>query len=126
MMIPKHLRWYEKEYAGNPAALEAARKDAEAFVVETRDALKKEPRYNSAEEAKKNALALHIKAARANDNAGKLLSIWKEPEDVGTGYAIVSFENRENANNAGYTEVLTVNDIYDAVKAGSIDEIEEA
>jgi len=126
MMIPKHLRWYEEAYAGNAAALARSKKDAEAFVTKARNAVKREPRYNEVGEATKAALVLHLKAAKANDDAGTLVSVWKEPEDIGAGYAIIQNDNRENAGNAGYTEVVTEDRVFEAAKGSDIDEIEEA
>lgn len=125
MIIPKHLRWYERAYAGDAAALADAKKDAERFVTKARNAVKDELRYDSIGEAKKAALAFHIKADKANDDAGTLLSVWKEPSDIGNGYAIISHDNRENAGNAGYTECVTINDIFEAAKRTGVDEIEE-
>lgn len=51
-------------------------------------------------------------------------TVWKEPEDIGKRYAVVSMELREAAQISGYTETVAPQKIYDIANRG-VDEIEE-
>lgn len=108
--IPKHLQW--------PNMTETDRKFIEVMVKRNRKRMKKEPTFKTKEEATKAAVQCHKK------NELSFPSVWKEPDDIGDRFALVHHENRENAANGGYTEVVDRQEIVD-ISLGRIDEIEE-
>ena len=52
-------------------------------------------------------------------------SVWKEPEDVGDKHAVVHTSIREKAQNAGYTEEINEQEIFNKANGRGTDEIEE-
>lgn len=114
MIIPKHLQ--------RQGMSEDRKKQLEAFVETRRKMLRAAPTFETQDAAQEAA----VKMAKKNEYS--FPSVWKEPEDIGTKYAVIHTELREDAYNAGYAEVVEEQVIFDKAKGvtrKSIDEIEE-
>ena len=114
MKIPKHLA-----LPGMPAE---QKKRVVAFVKECRKALSKSPAFDTTEEAVDEA----VKQAKKEEFS--FPSVWKEPRDVGQKHTVVHTKLREKAQNAGYTEEVGEQKIFDlanGIKRDETDEIEE-
>ena len=114
MKIPKHLV--------RPGMTEERKKHIINFVKESRKLLKQAPTFSSVEEATDEA----VKMAKQEEYS--FPSVWKEPEDIGTKYAVVNGELREDAHNAGYTQEIDEQKIFDlahGIKRDEADEVEE-
>ena len=93
-----------------------------AWIKSKRNMMQKEPTFDTEESAVKAAVAM-LKKDKLS-----LPSVWKEPSDIGTKYAVVHTDNREKAYISGYTEVVGEQEIFDkanGIKRDHIDEIEE-
>lgn len=99
MKIPKHLQW--------PGMSTEQKKRQVAFVNKSRIAMSKAPVFATAEEAVEEA----VKMAKREKFSSP--SVWKEPQDVGKKYAVVHADSRESALNAGYTEEVDEQKIFD-------------
>ena len=110
MIIPKYLQ--------RPNMTESERKELETWIEQNRKAMRKAPTFQTVEEATKNAVQTY------KETELSLPSVWKEPEDIGTNYAIVIRELREKALIGGYKKTVDVQEIVD-IALGRIDEIEE-
>lgn len=114
MKIPKHLQ--------RPGMSEDRKRFLEKFVEESRKLMKKAPTYPTTEVAIKEA----VKMAKREEYS--FPSVWKEPEDIGAKHAVVIGELREDAHNAGYTQEVDEQKIFDlanGIKRDEADEIEE-
>jgi hypothetical protein len=111
MKIPKHLK--------RPGMTDAQKKRTAAFVAERRKIMSKAPTYGTVEEATNEA----VKLAKLDENS--LPSVWKEPQDVGNNHAVVHTDYVEDAYNAGYTEEVNKQKIFDLANGRGTDEIEE-
>lgn len=98
MKIPKHLRWPETD---------DQKKRVVALVKESRSVMSKAPAFDTTEEAIDEAVKL------AKKEKFSFPSVWKEPQDIGTKYAVVHTDLREEAHNAGYTEEIDEQKIFD-------------
>lgn len=99
-----------------------ARKDFEEWVNAKREKLKKEPAFDSIQEATRKAVIIQRNDPLSNP------SVWREPSDVGRKYTIIRLENRENAYVAGYKETVNSQKIHDIANGRveeRIDTIEE-
>ena len=99
MKIPNHLQW--------PGMSTEQKKRQEKFVKESRNAMSKVPAFATTEEA----VAEAVKMAKGEKFSSP--SVWKEPQDVGKKHAVVHADNREKALNAGYTEEVDEQKIFD-------------
>lgn len=118
MDVPQEF--LERYYGPNSGAEE--RKDFEAWVRAKRDSLKGSPAFLSVEEAAKKA----VDATKQDDL--DISSVWKEPEDIGERFVVISADLREDAYIAGYKEVVDERAIVDLIKgdeSSNIQEIEE-
>lgn len=114
MKIPKHLT--------RPGMTDEQKKSAEDFVNECRKALSKEPAFATTDAAIEAAVKL------AKKEEYSFPSVWKEPQDIGTKHTVVKQPLREKAHNAGYTQVVDEQKIFDlanGIKRDEPDEIEE-
>lgn len=116
MKIPEYWLKYEMYANPNSPTYKEDIAGLEKFIRERRQQVASEPRFDTLEEAREAALKRHIEAESRDDDAGTLLSVWKEPEDVGVQYAVIQHENLEFAAEAGYTEVVSVQDIFKLAK----------
>jgi len=100
------------------------KKIMEKRILSKREALKTAPTYETKEEATKKA----VDQEREEDKRGinyTSPTVWKEPEDLGTKYAVVEYAQRANAAIGGYTEEVNHRTIFDIAHGRNIDEIEE-
>ena len=114
MKIPKHL--------GNPKMPDEQKKRVVAFVKECRKALSKAPAFDTTDEAVEEAVQM------AKKEEYSFPSVWKEPQDIGKKHTVVHTSLREKAQNAGYTEEVNEQKIFDlanGIKRDESDEIEE-
>lgn len=113
MNIPKYLQ--------RPGMTAEAKKRLEDFVKKHREIMKKAPTFPTQEEAVKGAVKM------AKNEALSFPSVWKEPKDIGTNYAAVHTENREDAQISGYEETVGEQEIHDLANGikREVDEIEE-
>lgn len=101
--VPKEfLRMYY-----GPDSNPERRKDFEEWVRSKREKLRKEPAFDSVQEAVKKAVDMDKKEPL------NLPSVWKEPRDVGKRYAVIRNERLEDAYIAGYKEVVGAQEIRD-------------
>lgn len=115
MRIPKHLQ--------QPDMTPEHKKRVEAFVNENRRAMKDAPAYDTAETATQVAVQM------AKKEKYSFPSVWAEPQDIGNQHAVVHTNLREKAQNAGYTEEVGEQKIFDLANGrdeDETDEIEEA
>lgn len=114
MKIPKHL--------ARPGMTADQKKRVVAHVKECRKALSKAPAFDTADAAIEEA----VRMAKKEEHS--FPSIWKEPQDVGKKHTVVHTGIREKAQNAGYTEEVDEQKIFDlanGIKRDEADEIEE-
>ena len=122
MKIPKHLQW--------PGMTADQKKRVEALVKECRKEMSEAPVFDTKDAAVEAAVELSKTVIFSQP------SVWKEPQDIGTKYAVVHTLLREEAQNAGYTEEVNEQKIFDlangikrdepaAEEDQDIDEIEE-
>lgn len=114
MKIPKHL--------ARPGLTTEKKRSIANFVKERRKMLSQSPTFNTVEEATDEA----VKMAKQEEYS--FPSVWKEPQDIGTKHAVVKNDLREDAHNAGYTQVVDEQKIFDlanGIKRDETDEIEE-
>lgn len=111
MKIPAHLK--------QPGKTPEQKKRVAAFVKECRKALSKAPAFDTTEAAIKEAVQM------AKEEEFSFPSVWKEPEDVGEKHTVVHTSIREKAQNAGYTEEVDEQKIFDLANGRGADEIEE-
>ena len=114
MIIPKYLQ--------RPGMSKDEIKNLDEFVLSRRKLMKDIPVFPTSEEAVKEA----VKQVKKDDYT--LASVYKEPKDIGTGYAVVLSDNYEDALVAGYTEVVddqAICDIATGNKHKRIDNIKE-
>lgn len=111
MKIPKHL--------ARPDLTEDQKKRVVGFIKECRKELSKAPAFDTTEEAVKEAVQM------AKKEEYSIPSVWKEPKDVGEKHAVVHTALREKAYNAGYTEEIDQQKIFDLANGRGTDEIEE-
>lgn len=114
MNIPKHLQ--------HPDMTDERRKFIEERVNECRNRMSKVPAFATTKEA----IARSVEMTHAEQYS--FPSVWKEPKDIGTKHAVVHRALREKAYNAGYTEEVNEQRIFDlanGIKRDEPDEIEE-
>lgn len=114
MKIPKHLAY--------PGMTEEQKKSTIAFVKESRKVLDKAPAFDTTDEAVEAAVQM------AKKEEYSFPSVWKEPQDIGTQHTVVHNAIREKAQNAGYTEEVDEQKIFDlanGINREDTDEIEE-
>ena len=114
MKIPKHLQW--------PGMTSDQKKRVVALVKEARKEMSNAPAFDTTDAAVEAAVALSKKEKFSGP------SVWKEPQDIGTKHAVVHTEIREEAQNAGYTEEVNEQKIFDlahGIKRAEADVIEE-
>ena len=111
MKIPNHLK--------HPGMTAEHKKRVVAFVKECRNVLSKAPAFDTTDEAVEAAVQM------AKKEEYSLPSVWKEPQDVGTQHTVVHTALREKAQNAGYTEEVDEQQIFDLANGRGTDEIEE-
>lgn len=115
MKIPKHLN--------RPGMTDEQKKHVEAFVEECRNVLIKAPAFATTDAA----VAAAVLTAKKEEYS--FPSVWKEPQDVGKNYVVVKQPLREKAHNAGYTQEIDEQKIFDLAndikRDEDIDEIEE-
>ncbi len=114
MNIPKHL--------DRPGMTDERKKHVEKFVNECRKELSKAPVFDTTDAAIEAAVQM------AKKEEYSFPSVWKEPQDIGTKRAVVQQDIRESAHNAGYTQEVDEQKIFDLAHGRSdedIDEIEE-
>lgn len=111
MKIPKHLQ--------RPGISDSDKKRIEAWVAEKRKKLSKSPRFETTDEAIGAAVQM------AKEEEYSFPSVWKEPRDVGKKHAVVHMQLREDAQNAGYSEEIGEQKIFDLANGRDVDEIEE-
>ena len=110
MIIPKYLQ--------RPGMTEEEKRRMIAWIETKRKKMREAPTFETEDAATKAAV---------NDLQQKktmMPTVWKEPEDIGKRYAVVSMELREAAQISGYTETVDPQKIYDIANRG-VDEIEE-
>ena len=115
MKIPEHLN--------RPGMTEGRKKHVENFVNECRKELSKAPTFDTTDAAIEAAVQL------AKKEEYSFPSVWKEPQDIGKKHAVVHKDIRESAYNAGYTQEIDDQEIFDLAHGRSdedVDEIEEA
>lgn len=110
MIIPKYLQ--------RPGMTEEEKSRMIAWIETKRNKMRKAQTFESEDAATKAA------AQELKDGNAMIPSVWKEPEDIGRRYAVVSMELREAAQISGYTETVDPQKIYDIANRGE-DEIEE-
>lgn len=109
MKIPEYLLY--------PGITEEDKDRLVPWIEKKREKMQKAPTFETEDKA--------ISAAIQRRSEGKLLpTVWKEPEDIGSKYAVVETELREDAQISGYTETVDHQKIYDIAYRGT-DEIEE-
>lgn len=114
MKIPKHLN--------QPGMTDEQKKHVEAFVNECREVLGKAPAFDTTDAAIETAVQM------AKKEEYSFPSVWKEPQDIGTKHTVVIQDLREKAHNAGYTEEVDVQKIFDqanGIERDETDDIEE-
>ena len=111
MKIPKHLQRRDMSAAQKRHVLE--------FVKERRKLLSQAPTYGTVEEATSAAVKL------AKKEKYSFPSVWKEPEDIGEKHAVVHTDYIEDAYNAGYTQEVEKQKIFDMANGREEDDIEE-
>ena len=114
MKIPKHLQW--------PGMTADQKGRVAALVKESRKEMRKAPAFDTKDAAVEEAVELSKRERLSHP------SVWKEPQDLGTKYAVVRSEIREEAQNAGYTEEVNEQKIFDlanGIKRDETVEIEE-
>ena len=114
MKIPKHLQW--------PGMTADQEKRVAAFVKECRKEMSEAPAFDTKDAAVEAAVELSKTVIFSQP------SVWKEPQDIGTKYAVVHTILREEAQNAGYTEEVNEQKIFDlanCIKRDETVEIEE-
>ena len=99
MKIPAHLQ--------HPGMTAEQKKRIEERVNECRKTLSQAPAFETTEEAIKGAVKM------AKNEEYSFPSVWKEPQDVGKKHAVVHTKIREKAQNAGYTEEIDEQRIFD-------------
>lgn len=109
MIIPEHLK--------RPGMTAEETKRMKKWIAEKRKIVRKAPTYATVQEATDEAVKM------AKKEKDEIPSVWKEPLDIGNKYAVVRFEDRENAYISGYKEVVDEQKILG--KAKDIDEIKE-
>lgn len=109
MIIPKHLK--------RPGMTAEETNRMKKWITEKRKIMRKAPAFATVQEATDAAVRMAKKDEDSNP------SVWKEPLDIGKKYAVVHFDDRENAYISGYTEVVDEQQVFD--KANHIDEIKE-
>lgn len=115
MKIPKHL--------DRNGMTDEQKKRVEDFVNECRKALSKAPAFDTTDAA----IAAAVQMAKKEEYS--FPSVWKEPQDVGKKHTVVIQPLREKAHNAGYTQIVNEQKIFDLAHGRGdedIDEIEEA
>ena len=111
MKIPKHL--------AQSSLTDEQKKRVVAFVKECRNAMHKAPAFDTTDEAVEAAVQM------AKKEEYSFPSVWKEPQDIGKKHAVVHNILREKAQNAGYTEEIDEQKIFDLANGRGTDEIEE-
>lgn len=111
MKIPEHLK--------QPGMTPEQKKRVAAIVNKCRKELRKAPAFENTTEATKAAVQM------AKEDQYSFPSVWKEPEDVGEKHAVVHTQLREKAQNAGYTEEVDEQKIFDMANGRGEDNIEE-
>lgn len=114
MKIPKHLE--------RPGMNEEQKQRVEAFVNENRKALSDAPAFDTTDAAIEAAVQM------AKKEEYSFPSVWKEPLDNGKKHTVVVQTLREKAQNAGYTEEVDEQKIFDlanGIKRDETDDIEE-
>ena len=109
MIIPKHLK--------RPGMTAEETKNLKKWIAEKRKIMRNAPSFATVQEATDAA----VKTAKTDKDS--IPTVWKEPLDIGRKYAVVHFDDRENAYISGYTEVVDEQQVFD--KANHIDEIKE-
>ena len=116
MKIPKHLI--------RPGMTDEQKKRVEDFVNECRKALSKAPAFDTTDAA----ITAAVQMAKKEEYS--FPSVWKEPQDIGKNHAVVIQDLREKAHNAGYTQEIDEQKIFDLANGinredEDTDEIEE-
>lgn len=114
MKIPAHLNL--------PGMTDERKKHVEKFVNECRKELSKAPTFATTDAAIQAAVQM------AKKEEYSFPSVWKEPQDIGKNHTVVIQDLREKAHNAGYTQVVNEQKIFDLandIKRDETDEIEE-
>ena len=111
MKIPEHLT--------KPGMTDERKKRVEKLVNECRKELSKAPAFDTADAA----IAAAVQMAKKEEYS--FPSVWKEPVDIGKKHAVVHQYIRESAHNAGYTQEVDEQKIFDLANGRGTDEIEE-
>lgn len=111
MNIPKHLI--------KPGMTEARKKIVENFVKECRKELSKAPVFDTTDAAIEAAVQM------AKKEEYSFPSVWKEPQDIGKRHAVVHKDIRESAHNAGYTQEIDDQEIFDLAHDRKDEDVEE-
>ena len=111
MIIPKYLQ--------RPDMTADEKKKLIAWIKSKREKMKKAPVFDSEEKAVKGA----VQTLKREELSCP--SVWKEPQDMGTNYAVVVLGLREDAQISGYTETVDEQEIFDIANGRGVDEIEE-
>lgn len=109
MIENKKLQW--------PGMSLEKKKQQAVLIAEKRKIVSQEPTCATEQEAVKTAVI------RAKREKGSFPSVWKEPQDIGSKFAVIHTKNRENAHIAGYDEKVGEQEIHDL--ANGTDEIKE-
>ena len=114
MKIPNHLI--------RPGMTGDQKKHVANFVNECRKELSKAPTFATTDAAIEAAVQM------AKKEEYSFPSVWKEPKDIGNKHAVVHQDIRESAHNAGYTQEVDEQKIFDLAHGRNdedADEIEE-
>ena len=111
MKVPKHL--------ARPGITAGQKKHVVALVKASRSVMSKAPTFSTVEKAIEEAVKM------AKREKLSLPSVWKEPQDIGNKHTVVHTDYIEDAYNAGYTEEVGKQKIFDLANGRGTDEIEE-
>ena len=111
MKVPKHL--------AQSGLTAEKKKRVVAFVKECRKVLSKAPAFDTTDEAVTEAVQM------AKKEEYSFPSVWQEPQDIGNRHAVVHTSLREKAQNAGYTEEVDEQKIFNLANGRGTDEIDE-
>lgn len=110
MIIPKYLQ--------RPDMTKERKRHLIAWIETKREKMRQAPTFETEGAATKAAVN------ELQQKKTMMPTVWKEPEDIGQKYAVVSMELRETAQISGYTETVDAQKIFDIANRGT-DEIEE-
>lgn len=100
--IPEHL--------DQPEMSAEHRKRILLFVMESRKEMSNAPAFDTVEEA------IEVAVLMDKSQEYSFPSVWKEPTDIGHRYTVVHHQIRHVAHNAGYTEEIDEQKIFDLTR----------